>query len=194
MRRLPADRRRIELLDATVGVLLEKGMAHATTRDLARALGVGRGLIHHYFASWEALRREAFLRLAEQELKAVDEAIVGQIPVAALARMLDALVPDPDDRHWRLWSEVWDEAQRDTALAALMVDLVGRWHGRLAALLRDGGAAGAFTCPEPAAAAWRLLGLAEGLGGFMLVPSAPLDRRQVLEHLRVAAHRETSSG
>jgi AcrR family transcriptional regulator len=194
MRRLPADRRRAELLDATVGVLLEKGLAHATTRDLAEALGIGRGLIHHYFPSWQALRREAFLRLAERELAATDAALSRLEPPAALEAMLGALVPDPDDRHWQLWSEVWDEAQRDPELAALVVALVGRWHAKLAGVVRQGVAGGAFACPDPDGAAWRLIGLADGLGGYLFVPAAPLGRDEVLAHLRLSAAREVGSG
>jgi AcrR family transcriptional regulator len=190
MRRLPGELRRAELLDAAVAALLDKGFARATTRDVAAALGIGRGLIHHYFRSWEALQREAFERLAARELEAADAALAGLAPAAALAQLLDWMVPDAEDRHWRLWNDVWDEAQRDPRLAALLVDLVGRWRQRLARLIRLGVEADGFACPDPDGAALRLLGLADGLGGYLLLPNGPVTRREVLAHVRAAAATE----
>ena len=190
MRRLPADLRRAELLEGAIPVLLEKGFAGATTRDLAAALGIGRGLIHHYFPSFEALQREAFERLALGEIESAQAALVGLDPATALARLLDWMVPDPGDRHWRLWNDVWDEAQRDLELAALLVALIERWRALIAQAIRAGAEAGLFACPDADAAAWRLLGLAEGLGGHLLLPRAPLTRGEVVEHVRAAAARE----
>ncbi len=193
MRRLPGHVRRTELLDGAITVLLDKGFAGATTRDLAAALGIGRGLIHHYFPSFEALQREAFRRLAESEIAAAEAALAGLPPAEALARLLDWMVPDPDDRHWRLWNDVRDEAQHDAELAACLVDLVERWRALLAGVVRAGAAEGDLVCADPDASAWRLLGLAEGLGGYLLLPGAPLAREAVLGHLRAAATAEVGA-
>lgn len=193
MRRLPGDLRRIELLDAAVAVLLDKGFARATTRDLAAALGIGRGLIHHYFASWPELRRAAFERLAARELEAADAALAGLPPARALARLLGWLAPDPGDPHWRLWNEAWAEAQRDAAFASLYVELVGRWRRALAETIRAGVARGGFACADPEDAAWRILALADGLGGYLLLPRAPLERGAALAHLATAAAREVGA-
>ena len=190
MRRLSGDLRRTELLEGAVVVLLEKGFAKATTRDLAAALGIGRGLIHHYFASFEELQSEAFARLAEDELGRAEAELAPLPPCEALTRLLDWLTPDPDDRHWRLWRDVWDEAQHDRALAELLNRLVERWRSLLAGVLRAGTAAGSFACADADGAAWRLLGAAEGLGGYLLLPGAALGRPEVLAHLARAAAAE----
>lgn len=184
MRRLPADQRRAELLDATAAVILEKGFARATTRELAAELKIGRGLIHHYFPSWEALRREAFAHCAQTELDTLCEATEAMAPVEALSHILDALVPDPGDRYWRLWNDAWDEAQRNPEFTALYASLMELWRQLLMHIIRSGMDQGVFRCHNPEDAAWRLLGLADGLGGYLLLPESPLSRTHVLHHVR----------
>lgn len=55
LRERQAQERRRQIIDAALGVYAEKGLAGATTKDLARAAGVAEGLIYHYFRSKEEL-------------------------------------------------------------------------------------------------------------------------------------------
>jgi len=49
------EQRRAAIVDATVGVMLRRGIAAATVRDVAAEMGTSSGLIHHYFGSMEEL-------------------------------------------------------------------------------------------------------------------------------------------
>jgi hypothetical protein len=54
-----------------------------------------------------------------------------------------------------------------------------RWKQTLAAVIREGVAAGEFTCPDPDAAAWRLTALLDGLGVQVTVHRSVPDARLV---------------
>jgi len=61
-RRLSADERRNQILDAANTLLAERGYEEVTVDHLAKAAGVARGLVHHYFGG----RKEVYLALLER--------------------------------------------------------------------------------------------------------------------------------
>ena len=163
-----ADRRR-QIVETATQVVLQKGLALAATRDVTQAIGVGSGLLHHYFPSWAELRAEA-VRLAVR--REIDElkALVADMPaVAALYRIADWMVEDEDMRHWRLWLNAQDEAHRDDLLAGVMNAAMVDWHRLIADLLIKVGEEGGAEAVDVEAAAWRLAALMDGLAGAMLV-------------------------
>ena len=163
-----ADRRR-QILDAATEVILRRGLALAATRDVTRAVGVGSGLLHHYFPSWVELRAEAVQLAARREIDEL-KALVADLPAReALDRIANWMVEDEDMRHWRLWLNAQDEAHRDDLLAGVMNAAMLEWHRLIAnLLLRVGEERGAKTA-DPEAAAWRVAALMDGLAGAMLV-------------------------
>lgn len=66
-RRLPADQRRREILEAAVAVFAERGFAATGTADIAAAAGIGEPTIYRYFANKQDLYLAA-LRLSSDEL------------------------------------------------------------------------------------------------------------------------------
>lgn len=54
-RRAQAEWRRERLLDAALGVFVDKGVDGASVKDIARAAGVTPGLLYHYFESKDDL-------------------------------------------------------------------------------------------------------------------------------------------
>ena len=58
MSRLSGQERRSQIVEGAYAVILEKGLAGTATRDVTRHLGVGSGLLHHYFTTWAELRAE----------------------------------------------------------------------------------------------------------------------------------------
>jgi AcrR family transcriptional regulator len=186
MPRLSAPDRRETLLAATAEVMLEKGFARATTRDVATKLGIGRGLIHHYFETWDDLQRAAFQTIA-QAAQADAMAIIAPLEGrAALARLLDLIIADPADAHWRLFVDAWDEAQTDPALAQIQIKIGHWWRNllseKLAPLIGDG--------DSRHDASWRLMALADGLSGHVLLPTGGLSRAEALRLLNGALESE----
>jgi len=75
---------RERILDATVGIMREQGLARATTKEIARAAGLSEAALYRHFRSKE----EIFLRVMRERLPRFIEAIkdlpsrVGRGPVA----------------------------------------------------------------------------------------------------------------
>ncbi|WP_435769481.1 TetR/AcrR family transcriptional regulator [Nocardioides sp. SYSU DS0651] len=63
-RRLPPDERREQILTAAERLFAERPYADVSTTELARAAGVARGLLNHYFGDKRALYLEVVRRAA----------------------------------------------------------------------------------------------------------------------------------
>lgn len=103
--RLDAEERRAQILDAANKLFAEHGYDAVAVDDIARAAGVTRGLVHHYFGG----RKDVYLGLLTW-LGAVREEELRQ-PTGRSAR---ARVGDSVSR----WLD-WTEANRTVWLAAM---------------------------------------------------------------------------
>jgi AcrR family transcriptional regulator len=178
-RRSGAERRE-EIVNATATLMREQGLAALTTRDVTGRLGVGAGLLNHYF-TWSELRALAFERVIRADLDA--PAPAGETPAAALASLLDgAFLPDADPG-WRVWMEAIEAARGDPALDAAVARCEAMLLDRIARILEAGHASGAWRCADPRAAAWRILALHDGLVGFLLATPPRMTRAEAARHL-----------
>jgi AcrR family transcriptional regulator len=87
--RLDVDERRRQLLETGARVFTERSYGEVSMSDLARAAGISKGLLYHYFPS----KRDFFsatLAAAAAELAAVTEPDPSLPPVEQLAGSLDA--------------------------------------------------------------------------------------------------------
>ena len=94
-RRLDPAQRREQMLDAANDLFAERGYEEVSVEDIARAAGVTRGLVHHYFGG----RTEVYIALLER-LDAMREGSLRQ-PEGRSAR---ARVEDTVSR-WLDWTE-----------------------------------------------------------------------------------------
>jgi AcrR family transcriptional regulator len=190
MSRLNADDRRDSFIDATIAVMIEKGFAHATTRDVAAKVGVGRGLLHHYFATWPDLQRAALHFMAKTAQQEAEAALADLQPAHALDTLLSLILADPDDGYWRLFADGWDEAQRDNEIAKLYISMSQYWRRKLSDIIARGIVTAEFRCVDPAGASWRLTALADGLSSHILLANAEITRGEALTMLCNAARQE----
>jgi AcrR family transcriptional regulator len=188
MPRMAANDRRNMLIEATVAVLLEKGFAGATTRDVSARLNIGRGLIHHYFPTWEALQHAAFAAVAQAAMAEAEAAIATLGGEARLEALMDRMIADPADAHWRLFADAWDEAQTDPALAQIYSDVSCAWRALIKRALLP-----VLADPLAEDAAWRLSAMADGLTGQVLLANAPLPRSKAIALLYYAARLEIAT-
>ena len=188
-----ADRRR-QIVETATEAVLQRGLALAATRDVTQAIGVGSGLLHHYFPSWADLRAEAVRVAVRREIEEVKALVADMPPVEALDRIVDWMVEDEDMRHWRLWLNAQDEAHRDDLLAGVMNAALLDWHRLIADLVirvaEDRGAKVA----EAEAAAWRLTALMDGLAGAMLVMGSVVTPEMARELMKAQLHLEYGHG
>ncbi|AOY02152.1 TetR family transcriptional regulator [Jeongeupia sp. USM3] len=145
------------------------GFANVSTRDLADDAGLSRSHIYHYFADWNELRREAFLRFANAQLQEVGALVAGMQPDDALRAFLRNCLPAKGDDAWVLWLDAWDEAMHDPALAKTYQAVDEQWQQMLATLIDHGVEAGVFRCSSSRRAARQLFFLAIGYANDLML-------------------------
>ena len=104
-RRLPPEQRRAQLLEAANDLFAERGYEEVSVEDIARAAGVQRGLVHHYFGG----RTDVYLALLERLDAGRDEPLRRPEGRSARARVADSV---------SRWLD-WTEANRSTYLGTI---------------------------------------------------------------------------
>jgi AcrR family transcriptional regulator len=184
------DRRRM-MVEAALAVMLRKGIAATTVRDVAAEMESSPGLIHHYFDSMDALVAAAFEQVATRGIEVSREAVARETePTARLSEFFRSYLRDDRDWAFQLWLDAWADASRRPALQASSRRLNLEWQQLLASLIEEGVAAGTFTCPDVPAAAWRILSILDGLTLQALAHGEPFDRGWVLPWSAEVAERE----
>jgi AcrR family transcriptional regulator len=191
MKRMTPDQRREAIVAAALHVAVRKGLASTTVRDVAAEMGTSSGLIHHYFDSMDEVLAAAFERVAEQDLR-LSERLMAEAPSAvdALRVFFDTYTPADKDWAFQLWLDAWAEAARRPALQATSRRLNLEWQALLERTITAGLDAGSFTCPDPPAAAWRILSLLDGLALQVVAHGTTITRDQVVAWATGAAERE----
>lgn len=77
-KRLSPAERRAQFLDAARQVFAEKGLAGASTRDIAKAAGASEGLLYRYFPSKEDLHAEVLRGIATEQEHF--QSAIGELP------------------------------------------------------------------------------------------------------------------
>jgi len=135
-RRLSAEQRREQLLDAALALAADRDLASVSVEELAAAAGVSEGLLYHYFPTKQALAFAALRRAADAFLADVraatgaPESVASQL-AAGLAAYLDHVQAQPV--RWRallsarsgdlaVISVELEAASRELLLATLDID------------------------------------------------------------------------
>jgi AcrR family transcriptional regulator len=186
----PAERREA-IIAATLDVMVRKGMAGTTVRDVAERMGSSSGLVHHYFASMDDLLAAAFDRAAGEDLDLTRAAMAtGDDPVTRLRLFFETYARADQDWAFQLWLDAWAEAARRPALQATSRRLNIAWQQLLAGTIRDAVAQGLATCADADGAAWRILSLLDGLALQAVAHRIPIARSVVIRWSRAHAEAE----
>src|SRR5512134_1660347 len=114
---------RAAIRDAAVRLFADKGYASASVADLARACGVSKALMYHYYRDKEALLADIALAYVERLAAIVDDVAARQLPPAAhLRRLIEAFMAEYEHsaaRHRVLVQDVkyLERAHRSRVLA-----------------------------------------------------------------------------
>lgn len=176
----PAERRK-RIVDATLAVLLRKGLAATTVRDVAGEMGTSPGLVHHYFASMDELLATAFETAALGGFEHTRAAVSAvEDPIGRLRAFFASYTRAEQDWAFQLWLDAWAEAARRPVLRATSRRLNVAWQQLLVELIESGTESGAFTCDDPGGAGWRILSLLDGLALQTVAHKVALDRVSVV--------------
>ena len=93
--RLDPAERRDQILDAANALFAERGYDEVSIEDIAKAAGVTRGLVHHYFGG----RKEVYVALLERLGAVREEQLRPPVGRSARARVADSV------SRWLDWTE-----------------------------------------------------------------------------------------
>ena len=139
--------KRIEVLDAAIGVIVKRGFDNTRYTDIAEASGVAVSTLQYYFGSLESLLIETCLYASHRDF-AVVQVRAAAIP-AAWERLLYLVevfmtseAPGPG---WQAQIEYWRAAFTRPHLREELIRDQDRWRSFIADTIRDGIARGVFT-------------------------------------------------
>lgn len=179
--------RKDQIIQAALELFRSKGFAEVSTRDLAEHAGLSRSHVYHYFSDWKGLRREAFVRFADDQLEAVGQPLRGAAPMDALLGFLRDCLPDSAEAGWALWLDAWDEAMHDAELAQAYLRINGQWRDMLAAIIAEGVRTGVFRCASPERAARQLFAQTMGYADDLLLRASPEAAQAALQEVMEVA-------
>ena len=187
------ERRRIEILEATCDVVIERGFAGTRVADVAKKLGVSNSLIHYHFASKEELLAAAFEHYARKDLVDMQhDSDSAPTCVAKLWRLIESYVPEgSDDVEWMIWIDAWGEALRNPKMKPISQQLDEQSIAVFEKVLRAGNEAGEFHCAHPRESATRISGLIDGLAVQYAAHEGVLKRKEFIRLMRQLAAAET---
>ena len=187
------ERRRIETLEATCDVVIERGFAGTRVADVAKKLGVSNSLIHYHFASKEELLAAAFEHYARKDLVDMQrDSDSAPTAVAKLWRLIESYVPEgSDDVEWMIWIDAWGEALRNPKMKPISQELDEQSIAVFEKTLRAGNESGEFHCVHPRESATRISGLIDGLAVQYAAHEGVLKRKEFIRLMRQLAASET---
>ena len=139
--------KRIEVLDAAIGVIVKRGFDNTRYTDIAEASGVAVSTLQYYFGSLESLLIETCLYASHRDF-AVVQVRAAAIPEAweRLRYLVDVFMtseaPGPG---WQAQIEYWRAAFTRPHLREELIRDQDRWRSFIADTIRDGIARGVFT-------------------------------------------------
>lgn len=191
MARPSVDERRREILETTCKVVVERGFGNTRIADVANALGVSTGLIHYHFDSKGQLFAEALRYASQGDLQRLAVAVAeGNTASGKLDRVFQLYSPDESEPGWMLWIDSWGESLRSPELREISQELDETWKRTIQQLIVEGVKRGEFHCDDAHGAAWRLVGLLDGLGVQLTVHDEVVSRPQLIAWARKAAELE----
>jgi AcrR family transcriptional regulator len=174
--RLTHAERRETILEAAARAIVTHGVHAFRLQDVADEAGVSQPLVSSHVDDRDELIAEAFVRVDERELAAVEadarEAEPGRTAIVRFLRR--ATIPGDETRGdgllaggdgWELWSQVSSRARFSPVVREAVSARQAAWIAALAGLLRDGAAGEDVPSHvDPERVALLLITVSDGLG------------------------------
>jgi AcrR family transcriptional regulator len=162
--------RRIQILEAAVAVIGERGLCDTRIADIAARAGTSSGLIVYYFGTRDRLLAAA-LAYSEERFYEATARDLARLSTATdkLVRLIElscSAGPAGEGNwldEWVLWLDMWARSPRDPDVARDREVMDRRWRDTVAAIVREGQAGGEFRAVDPDDFALRLSALSDGL-------------------------------
>jgi AcrR family transcriptional regulator len=181
MSRLPAEKRREQLLDRAANLFSKLGYARATTAELAKAAGVTEPIIYRHFASKRDLFIALIERTGEETLRQWEEALAdAPDPADRLVRLLagNPMVSERGRSAYRVILQAITEVE-DPLIHTALSEHMTRLHAFLVKEIQHAQAGHKVTARYSAEIiAWILMhvGLGYGVLSAMNIPNQGMDK------------------
>src|SRR6185369_8312133 len=136
-KRIPAEERRIRILDAAVEVFADRGYAGAKMSDIAAHAGVVPSVLYDHFASKRELHvtllEQHAQQLRERSLRRLEGASVEELVRAGIANYFEFVEKDPF-----IWRVLHQDPPADADIAAVYRDIADQGTASIADLIKFG--------------------------------------------------------
>jgi len=187
-RRKLSEARRIQILEAAVAVIGERGICDTRIADVAARAGTSSALVLYYFESKDRFLAEVFAFSEERfyeetagELAGLDSARDRLIRLIELSCSQGPAAEGNWLDEWLLWLDLWALAPRDPAVARDRQALERRWRDTIAGIVQEGQAAGEFQAVDAHEFAIRLGALIDGLAVAVVLGDPEVDGQRMFE-------------
>jgi AcrR family transcriptional regulator len=186
-RRKLSEVRKVQILEAAVHVIGERGFCDTRIADIAARAGTSSALVIYYFESKDRLLAEAlsyseerFFDATARELEAIDNAKDRMIRLIELS-----CSQSPADRdwleEWLVWVDLWALSARDPVVAKDREAMERRWRDTIAGIVRLGQQRKEFAPVDPDDFALRLGALIDGLAVQVVLNDPDVDSRRMFD-------------
>lgn len=160
-----AESRRQRIIDATLDVIRDHGLAGTRTQEIARRAGVSSGLLLYHFTTLDGVIAAAMTESEDRYYRSLEEESSSGRPAVERLRLLVERSGDAASviSAWTLWMEFWVRALRDPATATLCTTLEARWRAVLLDVIEQGVREGTFTTASARVSTIRLAAMLDGL-------------------------------
>jgi len=176
------DRRRVELIEATITAIAKNGLVGTRLADVAMAAGVSYGVVSFYFKSKDALLLATLTHLAEEYEAEVARALAraDDTPAAKLEAIVEtdfsANIAEP--KKIAAWTAFWSESRSHRQFQKRCVELQDAYYAATYELCLEIAEAGNYKDIDPSAVATALNGLVNGLWVEMQIRGSGFTRTQ----------------
>ncbi|GAA2444062.1 TetR/AcrR family transcriptional regulator [Agromyces soli] len=179
----PAERA-LSIANAARALALEEGLAAVTLRAVAARAGVAPALVAHYVPSMDVLIARTFASVVSAEVAEIEALLDGLPgPREQLGMLVRTILDGSRDDVTLVWVEAWALGRRNETLAVEVRAQMDAWQGVIQDVISAGVDAGEFETEDPAAVAWQLLGMVDGLNAQALVRwGDTTDRGSLISH------------
>jgi DNA-binding transcriptional regulator YbjK len=164
------DGRRAEIAAAARATALAEGLQAVTQRAVAVQASVAPALVAHYVGSMDELVAETFSAIVADELSEVATLLQAEAgPCAKVAVLLETALNGSRQDVTLVWVQAWALGRRNEPLAEAVRQQMNDWQSLIRDVVDEGVRSSAFRCADPAAVAWHLLAMIDGLNAHALV-------------------------
>tara|TARA_R110002096_G_scaffold120252_1_gene260464 strand:+ start:4538 stop:5176 length:639 start_codon:yes stop_codon:yes gene_type:complete len=179
------EKRRQQLIDATVKCIARKGLGGTTIGDVAKAAGLSQGIINLHFKSKDNLLEETLRHLADEYKMQFNRALQQSGPEAAdQLRALMALDLHPsicDSKKIAVWFAFWGEVKSRPTYRKICARSDRYYDEVTQKLCEQIIAAGNYTEVSASAAATMLTSMTNGMWLSCLISPRSFDRKAAMD-------------